>query len=147
MTAALRRVRGVTYANVDRRRNEATVHRTVGKATDSQLTSAVRRLGYSASVIPVKCSTLSVNMGCKGCPAKVRSALQRVRGVRTVALQGTTSAKIQYDSRRANESGLILAVKRAGFTATAVNARRTTTRRVVRTSARPVSRPATTTRR
>lgn len=146
MTAALRRVRGVTYANVDRRRNEATVLRTRGQAPDKDLVKAVHKLGYSASIIPVKSSTLSVNMACVGCPERVRSALRRVSGVRTVALQGKTTAKVEYDCRRANERGLVQACKRAGFTAKPVTTQRRPVRRVVRSTstatARPVSRQA-----
>jgi copper chaperone CopZ len=144
VTAALRRVRGVTYASVSPRKDEATVIRQKGKACDSELVAAVRRAGYSASVIPVRSVTLSVtNMDCRGCPERVQSALRRVPGVRKVEVKSRSLAQVDYDQRRVDRTKLIAAVRRAGFQAqtvtTTASARTTSTRTAARTAARQSS--------
>ena len=120
MAAALRRVRGVVSATVDKRRSEAVVTRRRGTAPGSELTRAVRRVGYGATVIPTVKTTLRVaDMGCSGCPEKVQAALQRVAGVRGVRMPSRTEAVVYYDRRRVSTTQLVQAVKRSGFTARA----------------------------
>ena len=120
MAAALRRVRGVVSATVNKRKSEAVVTRRRGTAPGTQLTQAVRRAGYSATVIPTVMATLTVaDMGCSGCPEKVQAALRRVAGVRGVRMPSRTEAVVYYDCRRVSTSQLVQAVKRSGFTASA----------------------------
>jgi copper chaperone CopZ len=148
VTAALRRVRGVQSASVDRRRDEATVIRLQGQASNQELVAAVRRVGYSASMIPVKNVTLSVsNMDRQGASERVRAALTRVPGVREVSVSGRNVAKVSYDNRRTDQNGLIRACQRAGFpaTASATTAQPTRTRTVTVRST-PVRRTSPTTR-
>ena len=91
-----------------------------GTAPGTELTRAVRRAGYSATVVPTVMATLQVtDMGCSGCPEKVQAALQRVAGVRGVRMPSRTEAVVYYDRRRVSTSQLVQAVKRSGFTARA----------------------------
>ena len=118
MVAALRRVRGVVSATVDKRRSEAIVTRRRGTAPGSELTQAVRRAGYSATVSPTTRTILEVEgMTCGGCPEKVQAALERVSGVRAVRMPSDTEAVIYYDSRRVSQAQLVQAVSRCGFAA------------------------------
>jgi len=120
VAAALRRVRGVVSATVDKRRSEAVVTRRRGTAPGTELTSAVRRVGYGATVVPTVKTTFSVaDMGCSGCPEKVQAALRRVAGVRDVRMPSRTEAVVYYDRRRVSTSQLVQAVSRCGFTARA----------------------------
>ncbi|MFV1958679.1 MAG: heavy-metal-associated domain-containing protein [Planctomycetota bacterium] len=118
VTTALRRVRGVSYAHVNRTKDEATVIRQVGTASDLQLENAVRNAGYGAKVIPIDSMTLTVsNMTGQGAPDRMKRTLQRVPGVRGVAVEKRKVARVQYDRRRTSRTKILQAVKRAGFQA------------------------------
>ena len=89
-----------------------------GTAHGTELTQAVRRVGYGATVVPTVMTTLQVaGMGCSGCPEKVQAALNRVAGVRDVRMPSRTEAVVYYDSRRVSSAQLVQAVERCGFTA------------------------------
>ncbi len=89
-----------------------------GTAPGTELTQAVRRAGYGATVIPTAKTTLTVaDMGCSGCPEKVQAALNRVSGVRGVRMTSRTEAIVYYDRRRVSTAQLVQTVKRCGFTA------------------------------
>ena len=113
-----------------------------GQASNEQLCKAIHDIGYTASMIPVRNVTLSVsNMSRQGGCDRVKAALRSVPGVRDVTVSGTSVAKVSYDKRRTNQSGLIQACRRAGFPATA--ARRTaqpTRTRTVTVRSTPVRR-------
>jgi Cu+-exporting ATPase len=112
-------VRGVQSATIDTRNDEARVLRRRGSGSNDALVAAVRRAGYTASVIPVSDVTLAIRgMDCGGCPEKMRSALRRVRGVRRVRVLGTARAQVFYDRRRVTDSVIVQAIERAGFSAT-----------------------------
>ena len=71
-------------------------------------------------MVPVKNVTLSVsNMDRQGGTARVKAALRSVPGVRAVTVSGTSVAKVSYDRRRTDQTGLIQACRRAGFPARA----------------------------
>ncbi len=108
----------------------------------------MRRVGYSASMIPVKNVTLSVNnMDRQGGTERVKAALRRVPGVREVRCSGRNVAKVSYDNRRTNQNGLIRACRRAGFPATAAAATAQPTRtRTVTVRSTPVRRTSPSTR-
>jgi len=142
VTAALRRVRGVSYAHVNRTKDEATVIRQVGTASNRQLESAVRNVGYSAKTIPVTSMTLTVDkMVTRREGDKVERALRRVPGVRGAAVNRRNVARVQYDRRRTSRTQIIQAVKRAGFLARDAS---TTPTRAQPARATPATRPCPT---
>ncbi len=146
MTAALRRVRGVLYANVDRLKNEAVVVRSRGTASDAQLEYAVHALGYGASVIPVRSLAIEVDMRPENASTRVRAALGLVPGVRRIAVESTSLARVDFDARRATVTRLVEAVRRAGFAqAQAAHHTIASRRTETHTTARPASRNHATT--
>ncbi|WP_048987258.1 mercury resistance system periplasmic binding protein MerP [Burkholderia cenocepacia] len=64
----------------------------------------------------VKTVALSVpGMTCAACPVTVRAALERVDGVKDIAVIGETDIKVTYDDARTNVAALINATKNAGY--------------------------------
>jgi copper chaperone CopZ len=109
-------VRGVKTASVDRTRDEAWVVRQVGQASDGDLLRAVVKAGYSAYRLPIEAVSIDVSdMDCGGCPQRVRAAIQRVEGVRTVMLRDERMARVYFDARRASPGEILDAVRTAGF--------------------------------
>jgi copper chaperone CopZ len=99
--------------------DEAVVVTERGRTSGAELLRAVRDVGYEARVIPIQRATLVVrDMDCGGCPERVRQALRRVAGVRTVAVERRGVARVDYDRTQTNEQCLVRAVARVGFTAT-----------------------------
>ncbi|OWT65576.1 mercury resistance system periplasmic binding protein MerP [Candidimonas nitroreducens] len=64
----------------------------------------------------VKTVVLSVpGMTCAACPVTVRAALERVNGVKNIAVVGQTTIKVTYDDAKANVAALTNATKDAGY--------------------------------
>lgn len=64
----------------------------------------------------VKSVALSVpGMTCAACPVTVRAALERVDGVKDIAVIGQTDIRVTYDDAKTNVAALINATKNAGY--------------------------------
>lgn len=64
--------------------------------------------------------TLKVKgMHCDGCAATIQALIERIGGVRKVAVSfGDDEARVLYDSRSTTEAQLTAAIEKAGFRVT-----------------------------
>jgi len=109
-------VQGVVSVSIDKRSNEAAVIRKEGTAPGGTLVAAVRRVGYTASVIPTLRFEREVpGMERVGVAERVNRLLRAEVGVRGVVFPSRTQLVVFYDGRRLNEQCLVRTVKRAGI--------------------------------
>ncbi len=87
-----------------------------GTAPGTALCQAVRRVGYTASVIPTMRLALNVpDMDCQGCPEKVQKTLMTRRGVRGVQFPSRKQVVVFYDGRRLNQETIVRAIRGTGL--------------------------------
>src|SRR5664280_379754 len=120
---ALRRLDGVSAANVNFATEKAQVTFDPAQIDIGRLTATIEQAGYD---VPTATATLAIGgMTCASCVARNEKALRRVPGVikATVNL-ATEKATIEYLPGVAGRDELVAAVRRAGYEV-AVPARRT----------------------
>ncbi len=117
MAAALRAVKGVTSAIVAPTGTEATVLRKAGVGRDGDLTSAVHKAGYGASIIQTATLKLTVTgLECGDCEARADRALRAVAGARRVTVsKRTKTARVLYETEATTPARIQAALKKAGF--------------------------------
>ena len=109
-------MRGVVSVSIDRRTNEAAVVRQQGTAPGGTLVAAVRRVGYTASVIPTLRFERDVpGLAPAGAAERAHKALLAERGVRGVFFRTRTHFTVFYDGRKTDEGCLTRAIERVGI--------------------------------
>ncbi len=86
---------------------------------DQELAEAVRRTGYSGTIVPTRLVHLRVkNLSCGGCPTKASEALRAARGTRRAVVDSRAGrASVTIDRRKTDSATLVKVLKRAGFEA------------------------------
>jgi Cu+-exporting ATPase len=120
--AALRKVPGVTVANVNLATEEAHVQ-CEGSVDPEQLRQAVVKAGYDATVRTVTAASTSLRlavggMTCASCVARVEKALAKVPGVQAVAVNLAAEQAEVTVRPDVDPQDLVRAVERAGYEAT-----------------------------
>ncbi len=116
---ALKKVEGVSNANVNLATERATVAYDPAQATPADLAAAVTQAGYTAVVEKV---TIPVGgMTCASCVGHVERALKKVDGVVSAGVNlATERATVEFFPTEANLSDLRRAIEAAGYQALAV---------------------------
>jgi Cu+-exporting ATPase len=120
---ALRRLAGVSQANVNFATEKATVTFDPAQIDVGRLTATIEQAGYE---VPSATETLVIEgMTCASCVGRNEKALRNVPGVvRADVNLATEKATVQYLPGQASRDDLVAAVRRAGYTV-AEPARRT----------------------
>ena len=120
---ALRRLAGVSEANVNFATEKATVTFDPGQVEVGRLTATIEQAGYE---VPSATETLQIEgMTCASCVGRNEKALRNVPGVlRADVNLATEKATVEYLAGQTSRDELVAAVRRAGYTV-AEPARRT----------------------
>ena len=120
---ALRRLDGVSAANVNFATEKAQVTFDPAQIDIGRLTATIEQAGYD---VPTATETLAISgMTCASCVARNEKALRRVPGVLKATVNlATEKATVEYLPGVAGRDELVAAVRRAGYEV-AVPARRT----------------------
>jgi Cu+-exporting ATPase len=111
---ALRRLAGVSTADVNFATEKATVTFDPAQVDVGRLTATIEQAGYD---VPLATETLAIGgMTCASCVARNEKALRRVSGVvRADVNLATEKATVEYLPGVASRDDLVTAVRRAGY--------------------------------
>jgi Cu+-exporting ATPase len=111
---ALRKVQGVTEANVNFATEKVTVTFDPAQADLGSITSAIEQAGYD---VPTATETFAISgMTCATCVARNERALNRASGVVKAEVNfATEKATVVYIPGQASHDDLVEAVRRAGY--------------------------------
>ena len=115
----MRKVPGVKEVNKGSHGRELEIVRDGRMKRDSELTAAVRRVGFASSLVPTVTVKLNVQgLDCTGCEARAKSTLDRAKGTKNADVsKASKQADVTYDTRKTTTAKILAALKKAGFSA------------------------------
>ncbi len=117
----LNKLEGIKQANVNFAVEKATVEFEDNSVSSSQISEAVKKLGYEAVKEEDKDGTkieLKISgMSCAACSTKIEKRLNKIDGVNAAINLATERANIKYDSAKVKSAELIKTIEALGYKA------------------------------